>query len=89
MTVSNRSARKQPPALPATKTKTFKVGGIWILLGCAGFVALFIVGIAIFTFLFNAVSAIFDGPTIDMWQGLAIWLLLSIIGGAFRTVVNR
>ena len=35
----------------------------------------------VFTILFNIVSPIFNGPTIDYGQGLVVALFLTIVGG--------
>lgn len=61
------------------------------LAGCLGIIALigimYVIGVMVFTFVLNVVAhdifGIIDQP-LDLWQGAAIWVLLAIIGGAFR-----
>lgn len=64
------------------------VGGFCLLI-----LALIALSLAIVPFIlmvaWNAVvPTIFGGPVIDFWQSLAMYVVFSIIGGAFRTVVS-
>lgn len=64
------------------------VGGFCLLVL---FIIAFSFAIAPFVLMvaWNAVvPTIFGGPVIDFWQSLAMYVVLSIIGGAFRTVVS-
>lgn len=86
MTVPNRSAKTKRPGLPSQQRVVKSIGWGWIIGGCLALILMFTLGIAVFTLLFNIVSGIFNGPQIDMWQGLAIWMLLWITSGLFRKV---
>lgn len=71
-----------------------KSSGIGI--GCAAIVAFLalVLGITLFgAFIFMVVwnvfiAGVFGGPELSLWQALAGWLLIGIIGGAFRGVTN-
>lgn len=65
-----------------------------ILAGCLTIIAL-IVGLSalfglVFMLAWNAVAVpVFDAPKLDFWQAWAVWILVGLIGGAFRSVVSR
>jgi hypothetical protein len=44
----------------------------------------------VFMVLWNlVVPPLFNGPTLDFWQAWAIWILIGIVGSAFRSVVSK
>lgn len=65
---------------------------MWLLL-VPFFVALFAAVISLCAFVTQwawniVVAGVFHGPTIDFWQALGVYFLLSLIGGT-RTVTYR
>jgi hypothetical protein len=69
------------------------VGAGTVILGCLGIIALFFGIIALFAWVFmlawNAfVPAVFGGPTIDYATAFAGWVLIGLIGSAFRSVFS-
>jgi uncharacterized membrane protein YqhA len=83
MTIKSRSTRAKmaPEMVP-------KFGWGWLILGILLIAALTVFGIAVFTTMFNVVSEVFGGPTIDMWQGFAMWVLLWMMAGLFRVAIR-
>lgn len=64
-----------------------------IILGCLGIIALFvIIGLGLswlFMIAWNAFMVpVFGLPVIDIWTALAGYVLLTIVGGAFKAVFN-
>lgn len=64
-----------------------------ILLGCLAIIAIMLLlsaGIGfIFMLVWNAVMpSLFGAPMLDFWQAWALWLLIGIIGSAFRSVFH-
>lgn len=62
-----------------------------IIIGCIGLLILwillwpFVIMIA-----WNAfIPAVLGGPVITYWQAFAGWILVNVIGGAFRSVVSK
>jgi len=65
-----------------------------ILVGCLAIIALILILSAfmglVFMVLWNlVVPPLFNGPTLDFWQAWAIWILIGIVGSAFRSVVSK
>lgn len=87
MTVSNRNNKRRALGterqVPTTKVK---VHPGYFVVGCLGIAALFLLGLALFTVVWNIVIAdIFGGPRLSMVEGFFVWLFITIIGGAFRS----
>jgi hypothetical protein len=64
-----------------------------VILGCFGIVALFVAIIGFFAWVFmvawNAFCVpVFGWPPIDYWTALAGWVLLGLVGSAFRAVFS-
>jgi hypothetical protein len=64
-----------------------------VVLGCIGIIALFLGIIAftawIFMLAWNAFCVpVFGWPPIDFWTAFAGWVLLGLVGSAFRSVFS-
>ena len=64
-----------------------------VLLGCLGIIAVILlfsaIGGLIFMLLWNFIAPAFGLPQLDFWQSWAIWILIGMVGAAFRSVVSK
>lgn len=63
------------------------VGGL-CLLGIALIAAWYLIGGLLIMVAWNALAPLWGGPVLAYWQGVAAAVLLSVVGGAFKSNVT-